>query len=680
MCSLDKDEVVPKALVFVKGKAHVALNVSRSFSCRAPPSSRERRAKTYLDFHEREPGDRDQLLTGRVASNELDVAPREPEELRKKTDEFVVRSAVYRRSGQRDLDGIPAFPNDLTPLRTRLGVNLKADDAVFLEELHREFWQHTSSMSGPVSHLSRPLVLSGFMATGKSTIGRLLAERFGVPFFDTDALLAAEAGKTVSELFSTEGEARFREREADLVLRLLGIAGPSVVSFGGGTVTIPRVRHAALEAATLVCLTASAETIVARVSSLAARPNLLSSSPLQRTRDLLALRREAYAECHASVSTEGRSTEEVAGRIAREVGCDALVMPLGSRSYPIDLIDEQPERLHTVLEAVSPSSLLIVTDTNVQAARGAWLERALERVSARRCTVAIAPGEPSKTVTTVSRLWDEALASGIDRDAVVLAFGGGVVGDLAGFAASTLLRGLRCVQIPTSLLAMVDSSVGGKTGFDHAAGKNLIGSFFQPQRVLVDIAHLSTLPIRERAAGLAEVVKIALILDSSLLEALETGADALAAGDRAALRPIVRAAIAAKVRVVRDDERESGDRALLNLGHTVGHALEAHGGYARLLHGEAVAVGTVLELLASERLGLTPSGMAARAEALFERLGLPTRASTDDVVAAWPFVLADKKRASSTMRLPVVVAPGRGKVAHVELAALYEALAPRHVS
>jgi shikimate kinase / 3-dehydroquinate synthase len=516
------------------------------------------------------------------------------------------------------------------------------------------------------------------MATGKSTIGRILASRLGVPFIDTDAVLAEQSGKTVSELFMSEGEARFREREANLVLPMLEDRTPRVIGFGGGTVTMPRVRHAALEVATVVTLTASPETIVARVSSLAARPNLLTTSPLERARDLLALRREVYAECHAFVSTEGRTPEEIADRVLEVAQADALAMPLGMRSYAIELTDAQPERLSAALGALEASSLFVVTDTNVQAARGAWLERALEALGVRRHTVVVTPGEPSKNLSTVSRIWDEALGSSIDRDAVVLAFGGGVVGDLAGFGASTLLRGLRCVQIPTSLLAMVDSSVGGKTGFDHAAGKNLIGAFFQPSRVVVDLEHLSTLPARERAAGLAEVVKIALIQDATLLAALESNAPAIAAGDRSALRPIIRAAIEAKLRVVRDDERESGARALLNLGHTIGHALESHGGYTGLLHGEAVAVGTVLELAACERLGFTPAGTAARAATLFVRLGLPTTAEAAELAAAWPFVMSDKKRAATSLKLPVVTAPGQGAVVRVELALLRDALLPSH--
>ncbi|MBS2015523.1 MAG: 3-dehydroquinate synthase [Deltaproteobacteria bacterium] len=526
-------------------------------------------------------------------------------------------------------------------------------------------------MSAPA--LRRPLFLSGFMATGKTTIGRLVANRLGVPFLDTDALLAEETGRSVAELFA-EGEARFREREAELVRRILADPTPRVIAFGGGTMTMPGLRHAALEAGTLVTLTASAPTIVSRVSSLAERPNLSTSSPLQRARDLLELRRDAYGECHASIPTETGTPEQLAARVIAVAEADALAMPLGTRTYAVELADGAPQRLASAIADLDPSSILVVTDENVGRARGPWLESALASCRVPIHTVTIVPGERSKTLTTVSSIWDQALGRGLDRDALVLAFGGGVVGDLAGFAASTLLRGVRCVQIATSLLAMVDSSVGGKTGFDHAAGKNLIGAFFQPSRVIVDLEHLVTLPERERAAGLAEIVKIALVQDAPLLARLERDAASIARGDRAVLREIVRLAIAAKIRVVRDDERESGARALLNLGHTVGHALEAHGGYEALLHGEAVAIGTVLEMEAAERLSHTPKGLASRAATLLGDLGLPTTSDLGDLRAAWPYVLTDKKRAAGDVKLPVVTAPGEGKVVRVQLDALATAL------
>jgi shikimate kinase / 3-dehydroquinate synthase len=521
----------------------------------------------------------------------------------------------------------------------------------------------------------RSVVLSGFMATGKSTVGQLVAKALDLPFVDTDATIAAEVGRPIGELFAAEGEARFRDREAATILPLLEDGVPRVIAFGGGAVTIPSVRHTALERSTLITLTATPEAIAARATSVTERPNLGARSPVDRARDLLALRREAYAECHAMLATDGRSPEDLAARIVELAHRDAIAMPLGVRSYAICLGDGQPDLLTSTLRELQPSSLVIVTDTNVSAARGDWLDGALRPLGVPETRIVLVPGEESKTLASVARIWDGALGAGIDRQCVVLAFGGGVVGDLAGFAASTLLRGVRCVQIATTLLAMVDSSVGGKTGFDHATGKNLLGAFFQPTRVLLDLEHLSTLPERQRAAGLAEVVKIALVRDAALFARLESEASAIASGDRAILREIVREAVLSKMRVVREDEHESGVRALLNLGHTVGHALETHGGYVTWLHGEAVAIGTVLELAAAERLGLTPPGTSARAATLLMRFGLPTTVPASDVAAAWPFVMSDKKRTLSAVKLPIVSPRiGEGRVERVELETLRSAV------
>lgn len=513
----------------------------------------------------------------------------------------------------------------------------------------------------------RSVVLSGFMATGKSTVGRLVASELALPFVDTDAVIAEQAGASVGEVFAKEGEARFRDRESEIVQPLLEDGTPRVIAFGGGTVTLPKVRHAALESATVVTLTASPDAIVTRATSIAERPNLGSRSPVERARDLLALRREAYAECHATIATEGLEPQEIARRVVEIARRDLLAVPLGTRSYAVEVTAAAPARLSDAIDALAPSTLLVVTDANVRAACGEWLDAALApHASIPRHVVQIPPGEAHKNIETVTRIWDEALANGVDRKTLVVAFGGGVVGDLAGFAAATLLRGVRCVQIPTTLLSMVDSSVGGKTGFDHAQGKNLVGAFFQPSHVVVDLHHLSTLPRREMAAGHAEIVKIALACDAKLLRMLEHGAS---------LGDIVRGAIQAKIRVVRDDEREAGVRSLLNLGHTVGHALESFGGFSRWLHGEAVAIGTVLELAACEALGLTPDGTAKRAEGLLARVGLPTRVTREELLAAWPHVLSDKKRSGDTVAQAVVTGDGEGRVERLALDRLRDAVA-----
>jgi shikimate kinase/3-dehydroquinate synthase len=531
----------------------------------------------------------------------------------------------------------------------------------------------------------RSVVLSGFMATGKSTVGAPLAARLGVPFVDTDAEIERAAGRTVPELWRSEGEAAFRARERALVEELLADgAPPRVVAFGGGTVTIPAARRLATERAIVVTLTASPETVAARVPDLASRPNLAvgSASAVERAAELMSARAEAYAECHLSLSTDAIEADAIVDAVAALVERDPILVALGTRSYCVDVCVDDPSRLTDAVARLAPSSVVLVTDSNVQRARGAAIEGAMRPLAMAGTRVTLAPGETRKTIASVTTIWDAALGAGVDRDALVVAAGGGVVGDLGGFAAACLLRGVRVVQVPTTLLAMVDAAVGGKTGIDHPAGKNLVGAFHQPSAVVVDLAHLGTLPARERNAGLAEVVKVALVMDAALLDRIERDAAALARGDASALAPVVRAAIAAKARVVRDDERESGDpppgavpRALLNAGHTVGHALEAHGGYGRWLHGEAVALGLLAEMRATSAMGFTPAALVDRTARLLAALGLPTSVAKAEIVASWPFVGRDKKTAGAgALRLPVVSGAGAARVERVRSSDLLRAV------
>jgi 3-dehydroquinate synthase len=270
--------------------------------------------------------------------------------------------------------------------------------------------------------------------------------------------------------------------------------------------------------------------------------------------------------------------------------------------------------------------VVVVTDRNVARHHLETVRRSLAAAAIGARAIVLEPGEATKSWDGYRRLCEEILAGGIDRGTMILALGGGVVGDLAGFAAATLLRGLDYVQIPTTLLAQVDSSVGGKTAIDVAAGKNLVGAFHQPRLVLADTDTLQTLPDRQLRAGYAETVKYGLIRDAGFFAWCEANATALLARDDAALRHAVVASCAAKAAVVAADERESGERALLNLGHTFGHAIEAELGFSdALLHGEAVAIGMALAFDLSARRGLAAGDEAARVRAHLEAAGLPTR-------------------------------------------------------
>ncbi len=303
---------------------------------------------------------------------------------------------------------------------------------------------------------------------------------------------------------------------------------------------------------------------------------------------------------------------------------------LGDRSYEIrigeGLLAEAGAHLAPLLgEHAARRHVTIVTDANVAALHLDTLTRALDAAKITHRAIVLDPGEHTKDFTHLAKLLDDWLDLGIERRSMIVALGGGVVGDLTGFAAAIALRGIDFVQMPTTLLSQVDSSVGGKTGINTRHGKNLVGAFYQPRLVLADIDVLDTLPPRELRAGYAEVVKYGIIRDPGFFAWLEKHGPALIAGDHAARTEAVAISCQAKADVVSADEREQGERALLNLGHTFGHAMEAESGFSdRLLHGESVAIGMVLALQLSERIGLCPAGRAARLIAHLDAVGLPS--------------------------------------------------------
>ena len=302
---------------------------------------------------------------------------------------------------------------------------------------------------------------------------------------------------------------------------------------------------------------------------------------------------------------------------------------LGPRSYAIHIGRGLLEQAGGILRPLlKRPRCVIVTDCNVAALHLQSLEAALAASGITTAAIMVPPGEASKSYEGLSNLCDRLLAAGVERSDLVIAFGGGVIGDLAGFASAVLRRGVAYVQVPTTLLAQVDSSVGGKTGINSAMGKNLIGAFHQPQAVIADLALLRTLPERELRAGYAEVVKYGLLGDSTFFTWLEAHGQDVLACQAEALKHAVATSCRAKAAIVAADETEAGQRALLNLGHTFGHALEAATGYGdRLIHGEAVAIGMAMAFRLSERLARCPPGTAARVTAHLGSHGLPTGVS-----------------------------------------------------
>lgn len=334
---------------------------------------------------------------------------------------------------------------------------------------------------------------------------------------------------------------------------------------------------------------------------------------------------------------------------------------LGDRSYPI-VIGSGLLDLPATWQAPSAAAALIVTNTTVQPLYADRLRKALATRYKAVHTVALPDGEEYKGWEVLNRIFDALLQNGCDRKTVIYALGGGVVGDMAGFAAACYMRGVPFVQVPTTLLAQVDSSVGGKTAINHPLGKNMVGAFYQPRLVVCDLDTLATLPARELSAGLAEVIKYGPIADMAFLDWIEASMDKLLARDTQALAHAVGRSCEIKAWVVGQDERESGLRAILNFGHTFGHAIEAGLGYGQWLHGEAVGCGMVMGVTLSQRLGLVDAAFAQRLTTLIQRAGLPVKGPKLGAQRYLELMRVDKKTEGGEIRFVVIEEPGRAGV------------------
>ena len=335
---------------------------------------------------------------------------------------------------------------------------------------------------------------------------------------------------------------------------------------------------------------------------------------------------------------------------------------LGERSYDILIGCGLLGEAESFAGLPKSAQAVIVANGEVAALYGPRLRHALAGTYGHIAEVELPDGEAHKDWASLDLIFDTMLAAGCDRKTTVYALGGGVVGDVAGFAAACYMRGVPFVQVPTTLLAQVDSSVGGKTAINHPRGKNMVGAFYQPLRVVADLDTLDTLPPREVAAGLAEIIKYGPIADAGLLDWIEANVDALVARDKAALAHAVRRSCEIKAAVVGQDERESGLRAILNFGHTFGHAIEAGLGYGQWLHGEAVGCGMVLAADLSARLGLIDAAYAKRIARLIERAGLPVRAPALGAARWFELMRGDKKAEGGEIRFVLIDSPGHAVV------------------
>jgi 3-dehydroquinate synthase len=514
------------------------------------------------------------------------------------------------------------------------------------------------------------IFLVGLMGAGKTTIGRLLARRLDMTFIDSDHEIEARTGATIPWIFEIEGEASFRRREADVIRELTAQNG-IVLATGGGAVLDPASRALLAERGTVIYLRASVSSILQRTAHDKNRPLLQTADPRKKLEDLTAQREPLYREIADMVIDTGRPNVQSmvqtildqleannaereranAKTTMNEQACISLNVELGDRSYPIaigrDLLDDSSLLNRHI---GGSGKVAIVTNTTVAPLYLDKVAGPLRAAGREVVPIILRDGEEFKNWESLNEVFDALLANKCDRKTTLVALGGGVIGDMTGFAAATYMRGVPFVQIPTTLLAQVDSSVGGKTGINHPLGKNMIGAFYQPRAVIADTATLDTLPDRELSAGLAEVIKHGAILDAGFFDWIEANIGKLVARDHAALAHAIARSCEIKADVVARDEREGGLRAVLNFGHTFGHAIEAGLGYGAWLHGEAVGCGMVMAADLSRRLGLIDDTAVDRVRALVKAAGLPVVAPDLGVERWIELMEVDKKNEGGAIK------------------------------
>jgi shikimate kinase/3-dehydroquinate synthase len=507
------------------------------------------------------------------------------------------------------------------------------------------------------------IILTGFSYTGKSVVAREVARRLGWSFVDTDDEIVSLAGKTIPEIFSQDGEQWFRELERR-VLQSACERKDVVIATGGGAVVDAGNRELMSKSGVVICLEAQPDTIYCRLLADAekgetvVRPLLATPDPKQHIQKLKELRQPYYALSDWAVHTDNLTIDEVCQEVVRgweygrrrisspapQMQEAACIVATAAESYPIfigwNLLPELGRKMQNI--GLS-GNVYLISDDGVFPLFGAQVADSLQQVGFVVNSFVVPQGEKSKSIEVAVEIYDWLVDRYAERGHVIAALGGGMVGDLAGFVAATFLRGLPLVQVPTSLVAMVDSSIGGKVAVDHPQGKNLIGAFYQPRLVLSDLRTLKTLPPRELVSGWAEVIKHAMILDPDLLQLLQAHSEELLHLEPELTAEAIRRSASIKAKVVSEDEREAGLRTILNYGHTIGHGLEAATGYERLLHGEAVAVGMMGAAMISQRLGLLPQEVVEQQRAILQNFGLPTGYRDIDIKSILQAMELDKK-------------------------------------
>lgn len=490
----------------------------------------------------------------------------------------------------------------------------------------------------------RSIILVGIMGSGKSSVGRRLASHLGLEFVDADVEIEAAAGMSIAEIFAQHGEPYFRDGERRVINRLLN-QRQLVLATGGGAFMNEQTRAAIARAGISVWLKADHDVLMRRVRKRATRPLLQSPNPDLVMRQLMDERYPVYATADITVMSDDGPHDTVIEAVLNDLEhslnsepkadsatISSVHVDIADRAYDVMIGRGLIADTGRYISKLAPTAgCAIVTDENVARHHLQTLTQSLDHHNIRHETIVLKPGETTKSIEMFSRVCDFVLERKFERNDLLIALGGGVIGDLTGYAAASLRRGMRFIQIPTSLLAQVDSSVGGKTAINSVHGKNLIGAFYQPSLVLADIGTLDSLPDREFRSGYAEIIKYGLINDAPFFHWLEKNVDQIF-NRGPELNEAIRASCQSKANIVARDETEQAERALLNLGHTFAHALEVllHYNSAVLVHGEAVAIGLACAARFSTKLGYMSGQDTSRIVAHIRDSGLKTKITEID--------------------------------------------------
>lgn len=504
------------------------------------------------------------------------------------------------------------------------------------------------------------IFLYGPPGTGKSTIGQTLARNLNMPFIDLDRVIETNAGMSIAQIMEQHGESRFRDLETAALQEAAGhalsVTNSKVIALGGGALLREENRVFAETHGTIVLLMAESHTLLERLKNDEDKRPLLAGNLSEKLTSLLEQRKGHYSSFTTQMPIDGKTPEQSAMEIQNKLGRFHL-RAMGEYDVLVGRVDQ----VGNLLQERGLRNPIIVTDEHVANFHAERVMTSLRNAGFAPKIIAVPAGEAHKNLETIQKLWHGFLEHGLDRKSTVIALGGGVIGDIAGFVASTYMRGIHWVCVPTTLLSMVDASLGGKTGFDLPEGKNLIGSFYPPRLVLADPQLLRTLPEPEFISGLAEVVKHGMISDPQLFELCARGLDCV----KDNLEQIVRQAMAVKIRVIEEDPYEKGFRAALNLGHTIGHAVELVSKF-QLRHGEAVSIGMVTEAKLAERLAVAGPGLSDRIRTVLSALGLPVQIPEElpreEILRA---MKVDKKKDADAIRFALPAEIGRVELVDV---------------